>query len=116
MIERLTWISVAGDQLSGDVRPSHAARLLADSMTEFCWPRAAATSATTRDSIAEYARRWRYVHPFIDGHTLRARGLSPGPSFRRILEALRTARLDGVIHTQEEEEQMLSSLLAEENS
>lgn len=68
-----------------------------------------------RAILHEYAARWRHVTPTIDGHALRARGLPPGPIYRRILSTLRDAWLDGTISTPAQERQLLERLLAEES-
>lgn len=63
--------------------------------------------------LAEYLSRWRHIHPYTDGEALRRRGLPPGPAYRCILGRLRAAWLDGEVHTQEEEQQLLEKLLRE---
>jgi tRNA nucleotidyltransferase/poly(A) polymerase len=40
--------------------------------------------------------------PLVTGNDLLAAGLRPGPAFAHILQAIRDAQLDGVIHTKEE--------------
>jgi hypothetical protein len=40
--------------------------------------------------------------PLLTGDDLVARGLPPGPQFRELLDRVRTAQLDGEIHTREE--------------
>jgi len=40
--------------------------------------------------------------PLLTGDDLRMRGLQPGPTFKKILQAVRDAQLDGEIRTQEE--------------
>lgn len=115
-LERLARIRDVMDKLAGDLRPSEVDRLLAetnDRILAAAW--AAAPTAAARDHIVAYAREWRTIRPEIDGNALRARGLAPGPEFRRLLGALRTARLDGAIKTREEEEELLARLLEEEH-
>jgi tRNA nucleotidyltransferase (CCA-adding enzyme) len=53
------------------------------------------------------------VKSFADGDSLRALGLPPGPSYRRILWRLRAAWLDGEIATEEEERAFLGRLVEE---
>jgi hypothetical protein len=50
----------------------------------------------------------------VDGHSLRARGLPPGPVYRQILGTLRDAWLDGKIETAAEEQALLDRLLLEQ--
>lgn len=65
----------------------------------------------TRDRIWQYANEWRSVRPSATGHTLRARGLKPGPCFAIILSRLRAARLDGDVHSDAEEDRLLETLV-----
>jgi tRNA nucleotidyltransferase (CCA-adding enzyme) len=66
-----------------------------------------------RSVLFTFAARWQKVRPVTDGHALKALGLAPGPRYRQILGALRTAWLDGLVHTPEEERALLDRLLAE---
>jgi tRNA nucleotidyltransferase (CCA-adding enzyme) len=65
-------------------------------------------------SVERYLGEWRFVRPQTDGGHLRALGLRPGPSYRRILSQLRAVRLDGAAASPEDEERILQRLLAEE--
>ena len=47
------------------------------------------------------------------GDDLKSRGLQPGPRYKEILSALRTAWLDGVLTSKTEEEEMLKKLISE---
>ena len=71
----------------------------------------AAPAETEREVLRTYVTRWQHVAPTITGHDLRARGLPPGPQYKRLLTALRNAWLDGEINTPEEEAQLLEKLL-----
>jgi len=73
----------------------------------------AADDALARDQILRYQCQLRLVRPAIDGRRLRALGLKPGPHYRHILDALRDARLDGIVSSPEEEEALLRELVAE---
>jgi tRNA nucleotidyltransferase (CCA-adding enzyme) len=66
---------------------------------------------TVRGHLADYLLRWRAVRPAIDGNMLKALGLKPGPRFRRILDHLRAARLDGLVTNDEEEHALLVTIL-----
>jgi tRNA nucleotidyltransferase (CCA-adding enzyme) len=60
----------------------------------------------------------RYAHrltrvPHTDGNTLQKRDVSPGPIYKRVLDKLRIAWLDGEIATPEQEETLLKQLLRE---
>lgn len=64
-----------------------------------------------RERIERYLREWRHIRPVSDGHTLREMGLPPGPRYREILIALRDARLDGLVSSDDEERRLLDQLV-----
>ena len=66
-----------------------------------------------RQLLQEYESKWSKVMPSINGHDLRSRGLSPGPAYRKILEDLRSAWLDGRINNYQEEAALLDELVAQ---
>ncbi len=49
----------------------------------------------------------------ITGHDLTRSGLEPGPIFKKLLEAVREAQLDGTISTSKEAWEMVHRLLSE---
>ncbi len=61
--------------------------------------------------LVNYSTRWRKIKPTIDGHDLRALGLPPGPSYRRILNSLQDAWLNGEITSHEQEEALIQKLI-----
>ena len=65
--------------------------------------------------LLHYQTEWRLVETELRGKDLKALGLSPGPLFGRLLNALRDARLDGKVSTREDEETLLAKLLAAES-
>jgi tRNA nucleotidyltransferase (CCA-adding enzyme) len=65
----------------------------------------------SKAQLNAYASRWQKITPTIDGNTLKARSVPPGPIYRTILERLRAAWLDGEINNPEEENQLLELLL-----
>jgi len=64
-----------------------------------------------RDRIFKYASTWRHMRSATTGHTLRELGLEPGPCYRRLLERLRAARLDGEVGSDHEEDLLLKTLI-----
>jgi tRNA nucleotidyltransferase (CCA-adding enzyme) len=74
--------------------------------------------ATDHPNLTEYLHRylteWRKTMPFSSGDDLKALGLPPGPAYRRILQQLRVARLDGWVSTIAEEQKLLEELLQEQ--
>jgi tRNA nucleotidyltransferase (CCA-adding enzyme) len=65
--------------------------------------------------LEKFAKRWRYIQPTVDGHTLARRGLKPGPEYRRILDTLRAAWLDGRVKNKAQERKLLENLLHEQH-
>jgi len=66
-----------------------------------------------REYLFSYETTWRHVQPMLSGDDLMALGVPPGPIYRNLLNGLRDARLDGRVHTREEEEALLQTLLQE---
>jgi poly(A) polymerase len=50
----------------------------------------------------------------LTGHDLARRGLEPGPLFKRLLDAVREAQLDGTVKSSSEATELVERLLAEE--
>jgi tRNA nucleotidyltransferase (CCA-adding enzyme) len=73
----------------------------------------ATLDAQLRVVLQRYATAWQYTQPSIDGHALKGLGVQPGPQYRRILDELRRAWLDGEVETIEQENQLLERLLKE---
>ena len=65
----------------------------------------------------ELLRRWSRDDlnppPLITGEDLKQKGLEPGPLYKRLLDAVREAQLDGTITTREQALEMVDRLLAE---
>jgi tRNA nucleotidyltransferase (CCA-adding enzyme) len=60
-------------------------------------------SGSRRKAVAEYiTASWRIV-PALRGEDLRRLGFRPGPIYRTILTALRAAKLNGQLHTRQDE-------------
>jgi tRNA nucleotidyltransferase (CCA-adding enzyme) len=64
-----------------------------------------------RNMLEQYAFKWRKVQPTTNGYDLHALGLAPGPAFRQILWALRSAWLDGKISTPDQEAALLQQMM-----
>ncbi len=75
----------------------------------------ASDDSAGRAAIEDYLSRLRFVEPRLDGHTLRRRGLPPGPKYARILRVLRDGWLDGRITNEVEEANLLEAALAGED-
>jgi tRNA nucleotidyltransferase (CCA-adding enzyme) len=66
-----------------------------------------------RDLLAQFQFEWRNVKSTVNGKTLKKLGISPGPAYQKILYRLRSAWLDGEIHSQKEETRLLNKLVSE---
>jgi tRNA nucleotidyltransferase (CCA-adding enzyme) len=115
-LERLQVLRAHREELSQSLRPSELDTLLDgtnDQVLITAW--AAESDSAVRANIEHYARVLRHVMPITTGTDLLARSLRPGPLFSRVLKSLRSAWLDGDIHTLEQEMQLLEKLLVEEH-
>jgi len=68
---------------------------------------------SAKDKIANYFDQWQFIEPHTTGDDLRARGIPPGPHYRRILDALRAAWLNGEVQQVEQEQSLLEKLVDE---
>ncbi|MEO0085325.1 MAG: hypothetical protein ABIK37_01700 [candidate division WOR-3 bacterium] len=59
--------------------------------------------AAVAKRIGRFLEEWVQVRPAITGQDLREMGLKPGPEFRRVLEKVREAKLEGRVKTLDEE-------------
>ena len=60
---------------------------------------ATAAQKGIKRAISNYFTRLRFIRPQIDGKTLMNLGFSPGPIYRKILEAILDAKLNGGLET-----------------
>ena len=86
------------------IRPSDVVAILDESSDEArLVVRVVCDDWLARQRLDSYQRRWRYIQPLLNGDDLRAMGIPPGRVYRRILEALRAARLNGEVSSREDE-------------
>ncbi len=64
-----------------------------------------------RDELREYLSKWQFIHPYLNGDDLKARGLKAGPAYRKVLSRLRAARLDGEVETKQHEIHFVDELI-----
>ncbi len=64
-----------------------------------------------QERIARYSSEWRQRLRATTGNDLKAMGVAPGPRYRRILDRLRFAWIDGDVRSVEEERQLLEEIL-----
>ena len=69
-------------------------------------------SPVAHENVLLYLRQLRWVRPHITGDYLKAKGVPPGPVYRRILDRLLYARLDGDIRTASEEKVLAGKAVA----
>ena len=62
------------------------------------------------DKLNEYAGRLVLPEALINGNDLKKAGLTPGPGFRKILDAVFEAQLAGEISSREEALRLVSTL------
>jgi tRNA nucleotidyltransferase (CCA-adding enzyme) len=67
-----------------------------------------------RERLWRYESELRHIEPAVDGEYLKGLGLKPSPLFSQLLNAVRDAKLEGQVHTKEEEKALIARLLAKE--
>jgi tRNA nucleotidyltransferase (CCA-adding enzyme) len=71
-------------------------------------------SDRVRERLWRYEQELRRIQPVVDGEYLKGLGLKPSPLFSKLLFAVRDAKLDGEIRTEEEEKALIAHLLESE--
>jgi len=56
-----------------------------------------------KSNLITYMTKWKKIKPITNGHKLREMGIPPGPIYNKLLNQLRSAWIDGIISTPEEE-------------
>ena len=116
VVECVRLIAADGALKAPEARPSQLSRKLAvapESAIHAAWL-LRIDEPVARERLANYMLRWRYQGASITGKELKALGLPPGPSYRRILERLRDAWIDGEIRDSRDERALLECLLQSE--
>jgi len=87
-----------------DLRQSRIARLLDPLSPEArIVLLAELVKGSAREAVSQYLTTSWSITPLLKGGDLHRLGLKPGPIYRRTLAALRAAKLDGRLHTKEDE-------------
>ncbi|GFE62381.1 CBS domain-containing protein [Geobacter sp. AOG2] len=76
---------------------------------------ARASREEVRRFISHYVSHLRQLRCSLDGNGLAALGLAPGPRFRRIMDRLLVARLDGEVVNDEQERALALLLISSDN-
>lgn len=121
MLDRTAALAVHGgqriakllDKVANAKKPSEVDALLNDLPTEVLIAGSVLASGDTRAKVTTYATEWRYVTPLLSGKDFTNWGLSPGPLFGKLLRGLRTARLDGLLTTLEDEREYVQRVVAQ---
>lgn len=66
---------------------------------------------TVKRQVSAFLMSYQHVKPILTGTDLKAMGLKPGPQFKKLLDRLLTARLNGDVETEAEERQFLHQLV-----
>ena len=126
--ERVEWL-VEKHQILADVRPMRTSKV----KTLLAHPgigellalhRADALASGRSDDHVVYCERllgeWSAADlnppPLLTGHDLQRAGLAPGPLFKRLLDAVREAQLEGTVKTPQEARGLVDRLLEAEKS
>jgi tRNA nucleotidyltransferase (CCA-adding enzyme) len=65
---------------------------------------------SAKRQVSAFLTTYRNVKPMLTGSDLKAMGLKPGPHFKRILDQLLDARLNGEVKTETEERELVRRL------
>jgi len=90
--------------------PSQATETLDRFAPAAVWANAVLEGGETAQACLDYLAEWRHVRPHLTGDDLLALGVTQDAGLGEALRRLRAARLDGRIHTREEEIAMVRSL------
>jgi tRNA nucleotidyltransferase (CCA-adding enzyme) len=93
------------------LKPAEANRLLSRLSEETLLGLMAKCKAeSAKRQVSAFLTTYRNVKPMLTGSDLKAMGLKPGPHFKRILDQLLDARLNGEVKTETEERELVRRL------
>lgn len=72
------------------------------------------TTQRAMERIRQYLTTWQHVSIGVTGHDLESLGLPKGPAYRRVLDAIFKAKLDGLVSTEEDEYRLAKPLVEQE--
>jgi tRNA nucleotidyltransferase (CCA-adding enzyme) len=72
------------------------------------------TTQRAMERIREYLTTWQHCSIALTGHDLSDMGLPKGPAYRRILDTIFKAKLDGIVSTEKDEYRMAKTLIEQE--
>jgi hypothetical protein len=68
------------------------------------------------ERIREYLTTFQHVSITLTGHDLEEMGLPKGPAYRRVLDRIFNAKLDGLVATPEDEYRLAKTFINQETS
>jgi tRNA nucleotidyltransferase (CCA-adding enzyme) len=71
---------------------------------------------TAMERIREYLTTFQHVSISLTGHDLEELGLPKGPAYRRVLDRVLTAKLDGLVATPEDEYRLVKTFIHQETA
>ena len=108
MRETISLASTLGNLDKADLPPSQAYNLLCGySLPVIMANYLAGESYVANRHLYAYVTRYRFVKPSLTGNTLKKMGIAPGPEMKEILERLRAARLDRIVTSRTDEEELV---------
>ena len=94
-------------QVAPSILPSQIYFTLKDLPTEYLLYLMAKMPEEKKKCISDYFVKLKDVETILTGEDLKAMGFRPGPIFKKILESLLKAKLDGIVKTRADEEQFV---------
>ncbi len=74
------------------------------------------TTHRAMERIREYFTTWQHISISLSGHDLEDMDLPKGPAYRRVLDAIFNAKLDGIVSTKDDEFRLAKTLIEKETS
>ena len=71
---------------------------------------AKSASEAVKRAVSAYVTAYRHLKPALTGDDLKALGVKPGPVYKRILDRVLDARLNGDVRTESEERALAATL------
>ncbi len=65
---------------------------------------------TVKRQVSAFLTTYRHVKPLLTGTDLKAMGMRPGPQFKKVLDRLLEARLNGDVTTESDERRLVNTL------
>jgi tRNA nucleotidyltransferase (CCA-adding enzyme) len=72
---------------------------------------AQSSSDQVKRQVSAFLTSYQHVRPVLTGVELKAMGLKPGPQFKKILDRLLDARLNGEVKSETEERELVARLI-----